>query len=152
MKLIITIITSLGILSSCGSNHEIEKLNTEVINLIIENVDLQNKLDEYENAIVIKYEDIHKYINTVSFGGYEFDKNEKASFTTQLVLNKLPSNIKFQWKSEPESMLVENDGLTHYLTNTYTSSGDKLFEGEYELIFPNGQTKTMKWERDFKVK
>lgn len=130
---------------SCTSNQELEKLKHE-------NQQLKKKLATYNNALVLTPENIHEYINAMTFSQLEGNKNESIPFTTCLTLARLPQNMHIKWSSTPEGMFVKKDGVTRHVENSYPTSGKHHFTGMYTVVFPNGQEWHIPWERDFEVK
>lgn len=152
MKLSLTITSILALLSSCTSNREVDRLKSELAQLNSENTKMQVQIEQFENSIIIKPDEIHKYLMTLTCGGFEFKRNEETSFETYLVFKDLPENIQYEWRSEPEVMSIQNDGIPHYLKNTYETIGLREFFGSYVLTFPDGHTEELIWKREFEVK
>jgi hypothetical protein len=140
---------------SCNNKSNNENILKEINRL--KQVELQyNKQSKLlNNSIIIPFDSLSNYLMPVSFGNDVLKVNEKVQFTTGLVLQKLPSNIKTKFVyNEKEVKLIDEKptDLNRYLTQSFKDKGEKETYGEYIITLPNGNQKSFRWGRFVLVK
>jgi hypothetical protein len=147
MKISIHILIIL-IFTSC-SNQEIEQLKKANSTLKAKNIELQTKIKSFDNAVVIPYDSLGKYLLPVACGPVKVKINESAEITTFLAWSKFPAGFKHDFKiTNGIGVLQENDEeALKYVKIKYSESGEQSVGGEYILTFPNGKRKILSWMR-----
>ena len=116
-------------LVSCGSKTEIEQLTAELEVVKKQNLLLEKRLNEYENALVITADDLNDYLISLTFGLSNGNHTKESPFSTYIALSQLPSNLKVDWECSPEPMKVEHDGLVYHVANFYETGRATEFKG-----------------------
>ena len=134
-------------LCSCNSGSQ-EK---EIAKLKKANAELKEKLDSYQNAIVITRDNINKYVGAIAFGPEKVAINEKSEIFTSLYLHDLP--VEVEWTTDQENQSEESKGqIVHYIQNSFSGAGKRTYTGNYMVKFPNGEEWSIPWQKELIVK
>ncbi len=120
-------------LCSCNSNSNSQE--QEIARLKKANAELKEKLDSYQNAIVITRDNINKYVGAIAFGPEKVETNEKSEIFTSLYLHDLP--VEVEWSTDQENQAEKESGqIVRYIQNSFPGAGKRTFSGKYTVKFP----------------
>lgn len=137
-------ILSLILITSC-TNSRVQELEHENEHLAMELLKQQFALD---NSIVIPYDSISKYMMPVCFGARNTLVGESDEFRTFLAWSKLPPPIEYNWsiiQGAEQTSFKDSLELSKRVSFSYSTPGEKEIIGNYELIFPDGNTQNIIW-------
>lgn len=148
------IFLSLFLFTACNSS-ELDELRTENEQLNLEMDSLKAMVKRTDDAFVIPYDSITRYMMPVTFGPPALAVGEEGEYTTLIAWSKLPQGIDVDWKLiEGEGLPISNDRKELYkrVAVSYPQLGEKDERGVYALTLPNGTQKVMMWIKSTEVK
>lgn len=141
-------------ISSCSSNQEVEKLQAEIDMVKQEKLNLQLKLEKFENSIIIPYDSLSKYIIPTTFHP-EQKTNIEGEFSTLLAWAKFPDDIKVEWSIKKGEGMLKNrthENLFRSVLVKYDKPGVYDVYGTYKITLPNGTVLNQDWLATNEVK
>lgn len=135
------------LICSCADNSDLKKENKRLKK--IENKYIK-QTKELENSLVIPHDSLFNYFLPMTCGYDLLDVNEEVEFTTLLAWQKLPSNIKTEFKydtTQAKMIDKEQKNLNREFTQSFKTKGEKKIYGEYIITLPNGKKKSFRWGR-----
>lgn len=133
---------TLVLFASCN-NDQMDLIKSENEELKAENDILKAQL---EDAFVIPYDSLTRYMIPFTFGMPEMKVNEKGVYTTCLAWTKFPEGVDFKWEVTNGNGVIKKDyGAYKHVEFEYPTPGEKEEMGSYLLTLPTGEVKELVW-------